>query len=107
MVLLVLWILVSGDIVKDIVEGEKLLVEGCYWVFKLKIGVCEFVIDLCYICVIVEVLGDCVSICVDVNQVWDVVIGVKGCCELVVMGVDFIEQLVSVYDNVVLVWLSQ
>lgn len=82
---------VSGDIKKDIVEVEVMLVECCYCIFKLKIGLCLVVDDVVYVLVIKCVLGDVVSVCVDVNQVWSEFDVVNGIVVLQVGGIDLIE----------------
>lgn len=68
--LLIVWILVLGDIVKDIDEVECMLVVCCYKIFKFKIGCCEVEVDVVYVVVIKKVFGDCGLVWVDVNMVW-------------------------------------
>lgn len=61
------WVLVLGNIEKDIEEVKGLVVEKCYNIFKLKIGFCLVCDDVVYVGKIKVVLGDDVSIWVDVN----------------------------------------
>ncbi|HCU0293266.1 muconate cycloisomerase family protein [Citrobacter sedlakii] len=103
----VLWTLASGNTANDIAEGQRLLEEGRHQAFKLKIGANALDDDLGHTRAIVEALGDRASIRVDVNQAWDATVAAKGCRELAAMGVDLIEQPVSVQDSAALVRLSQ
>lgn len=78
----------------------------CYWYFKLKIGVGEVDVDVVYVIVIKCVFGECVSVWVDVNQVWDEGVVQCVCVMFGDNGIVLIEQFIVCYNCVGLVCLS-
>ena len=91
----VAWVLASGDTVRDIAEGEKMLELRRHRIFKLKIGLRDVMDDVAHVLEIKRALGDRASVRVDVNQAWSETDAVRGIAALEAGGIDLIEQPVK------------
>ncbi len=91
----VAWTLASGDTKQDIAEAEAMITQRRHNIFKLKIGAKPLDIDIKHVLEIKKVLGDQISIRVDVNQAWTELQAVKGIAALQDGGIDLIEQPVN------------
>ncbi len=88
----VLWVLASGNTEKDIAEAQKMIESKRHNVFKLKIGSRPVEQDVEHVLAIKKVLGDDISIRVDVNRAWSELTAIKGIQMLQDGGIDLIEQ---------------
>ena len=103
----VAWVLASGDTVRDIAEGEKMLELRRHRIFKLKIGLRDVMDDVAHVLEIKRALGDRASVRVDVNQAWSEMDAVRGIAALEAGGIDLIEQPVKAGNRAALARLKQ
>ena len=103
----VAWVLASGDTLRDIAEGEKMLELRRHRIFKLKIGLRDVMDDVAHVLEIKRVLGERASVRVDVNQAWSEMDAVRGIAALEAGGVDLIEQPVKAGNRAALARLKQ
>lgn len=103
----VAWVLASGDTVRDIAEGEKMLELRRHRIFKLKIGLRDVMDDVAHVLEIKRALGDRASVRVDVNQAWSETDAVRGIAALEAGGIDLIEQPVKAGNRAALARLKQ
>ena len=103
----VAWVLASGDTLRDIAEGEKMLELRRHRIFKLKIGLRDVMDDVAHVLEIKRALGERASVRVDVNQAWSEMDAVRGIAALEAGGIDLIEQPVKAGNRAALARLKQ
>ena len=103
----VAWVLASGDTLRDIAEGEKMLELRRHRIFKLKIGLRDVMDDVAHVLEIKRALGERASVRVDVNQAWSEMDAVRGIAALEAGGIDLIEQPVKAGNHAALARLKQ
>ncbi|GBH33159.1 muconate/chloromuconate family cycloisomerase [Sphingobium xenophagum] len=91
----VAWTLASGDTVRDIAEGEKMLDLARHRIFKLKIGKRDVRDDVAHVGAICKALGSRASVRVDVNQNWSEAQAKLGMAMLHDVGCDLVEQPIA------------
>ncbi len=92
------WTLASGDTVKDIEEGEKVLADKRHRHFKLKIGKRAWQDDVAHCRAIADRFKDQATVRVDLNQAWDFTTAKLAVPALAEAGVVLVEQPLAADD---------